>query len=171
MSALLRVPCSCSCGSKTLWGWHTTLRIVLMPLVPCLMLLMTHQPYLHQPRRALQLSVTRCTACHRHTVVTPSYCYYAIALAHLPNARKRGWTQYSAQLSGLLTVPQVEGAIPWHAPASQGLSVRHSHQEVTQSGPYSQGRHCWQTLLPRAPQSRGQRIRRRTRAGGSGRRR
>ena len=48
-SALLRVPCSCLCGSKTLWGWHTTLWIVLMPLVPCLMLLMTHHPHLHQP--------------------------------------------------------------------------------------------------------------------------
>ena len=41
------------CGSKTLWGWHTTSWIVLMPLVPCLMLLMTHQPHLlhHQPWR------------------------------------------------------------------------------------------------------------------------
>ena len=32
-------------------GWHTTLWIVLMPLVPCPMLLMTHQPHLHQPWR------------------------------------------------------------------------------------------------------------------------
>ena len=27
-SVLLTTPCSCSCGSATLWGWHTSSRIV-----------------------------------------------------------------------------------------------------------------------------------------------
>ena len=39
------------CGSKTLWGWHTTSWIVLIPLAPCLMPLMMRQSHLHQPWR------------------------------------------------------------------------------------------------------------------------
>ena len=46
--SLQRVPCSCSCGSRTLWGRHVTSWIVLMSLVPCLMM---HQPHCHQPWR------------------------------------------------------------------------------------------------------------------------
>ena len=33
-SVLLKTPCSCLCGSATLWGWHTSSRIVLRCLVP-----------------------------------------------------------------------------------------------------------------------------------------
>ena len=43
---------SCSCGSMTLWGLHTTSWSVLMCLVPLRMLLMMlHQFHLHQPWR------------------------------------------------------------------------------------------------------------------------
>lgn len=31
---LLRTPGSCSCGSATLWGWHTTSRMVLSAWCP-----------------------------------------------------------------------------------------------------------------------------------------
>ena len=40
-SVLPRTPCSCSCGSKILWGWHTFSRTLLRCLVPLVMLLMT----------------------------------------------------------------------------------------------------------------------------------
>ena len=33
-SVLLKTPCDYSCGSMTLWGWHTSSRIVLRCLVP-----------------------------------------------------------------------------------------------------------------------------------------
>ena len=42
---------SCTMQLLTLWGWTNTswvATIVLMPLVPCLMLLEMHQPHLHQ---------------------------------------------------------------------------------------------------------------------------
>ena len=48
-SALLRVP-----GNMTLWGWHTPSWTSLMPLVPCLMRLILHQPHLHQRWRLNQ---------------------------------------------------------------------------------------------------------------------
>ena len=50
-SVLLQTPCSCSCGSETLWGWHTTSWSVLRCLVPLMMLLTMHQPHLYQPWR------------------------------------------------------------------------------------------------------------------------
>ena len=37
--------------SKTLWEWHTTSCIVFRCLVPLIMLLIMHQPHLHQPWR------------------------------------------------------------------------------------------------------------------------
>ena len=43
---LLKTPCSCSCGSMTLWGWHTTSRSVFSVLVPLMTLLMMHQIHL-----------------------------------------------------------------------------------------------------------------------------
>ena len=33
-SVLLKTPCSYSCGSMTLWGWHTSSRIVSRCSVP-----------------------------------------------------------------------------------------------------------------------------------------
>ena len=39
-SVLLKTPWSCSRGSLTLWGWHTTSWTVLMCRVPLMMLLM-----------------------------------------------------------------------------------------------------------------------------------
>ena len=43
-SVLPKTPCSCSCGSVTLWEWHTISRIVLRCLMPLMMLLIMHQP-------------------------------------------------------------------------------------------------------------------------------
>ena len=37
-----KTPCSCSCGSATLWGWHTASCMVLRCLVPLVMLPMVH---------------------------------------------------------------------------------------------------------------------------------
>ena len=39
---LLRTPCSCACGSVTLWGWLIKSWVVLMCLAPLIMLLMMH---------------------------------------------------------------------------------------------------------------------------------
>ena len=46
-SACYKTPCS----SATLWGWLVSSWIVLKRLVPLMMLLKMHQPYLYQPWR------------------------------------------------------------------------------------------------------------------------
>ena len=65
-SVLLKTPCSCLCGSAILWGWRNLSRIVLKCLVPWMMLLMMHQPHLHQPWR-----LDRCSP-FIHSCPTPS---------------------------------------------------------------------------------------------------
>ena len=55
-------------GSLTLWGWHSTPMVALMSLVPCLMLMMTHQNRFHQPWR---LDEYKSLTLNRRTFVAP----------------------------------------------------------------------------------------------------
>ena len=75
-SVLLKSPCSCSSGSVTLWGWHTISWTALKCLVPLMMLLMLHQPQVHQPWR-----LDRCDTFMPG--LTGSFCFHGAASSHL----------------------------------------------------------------------------------------
>ena len=50
---------TCVCVFPDMW-------VVLMPLVPCLMLLMTHQPHLYQPWRLDRCNTFSLSLCSTH---------------------------------------------------------------------------------------------------------
>ena len=76
-SVHLKTPCSSSCGSVTLWAWHTASWAAVRFLAPCPMLLVMHQPHPHQPWR-----LNRCLS-FIHAFIISFRCPNMRAIGHV----------------------------------------------------------------------------------------